>query len=283
MLGADVEIIYVDDGSTDRTAAEIAALHEQDSRVRLISFSRNFGHQAALSAGLERATGNAVISMDGDLQHPPELIDQFVRRWREGYDVVYTIRAPGRRAFGPKAVFSALYYWCFRRISGIDLPSNAADFRLLDAKVVSVLRRMPERNRFLRGMVSWTGYKSIGISYQAEERRDGRSKYGVARMAGLALDGLVSFSVTPLYCAVGVGAMISCLGFIYTAFGLYSKFITHHVLPGWTSLMMLTAIVGGFQLLVLGIIGVYLGKVYEEIKHRPLYVVSNELGFEHAA
>lgn len=282
-LGADSEIIFVDDGSADRTADEIAAISERDAKVRLISFSRNFGHQAALSAGMDRATGDAVISMDGDLQHPPELIAELVKLWRDGYQVVYTLRTSSRRAFGPKAVFSALYYWCFRRISGVDLPSNTADFRLLDAKVVAVLKQMPERNRFLRGMVCWTGYKSIGVPYQAEDRREGRSKYGFGRMVSLALDGLVSFSVTPLYCAVGVGALISCFGFLYTIFALYSKLVTHHVLPGWTSLMMLTSIVGGFQLLVMGIIGIYLGKVYEEIKQRPLYVVSRELGFKHAS
>lgn len=282
-ISADGEIIFVDDGSADSTAAEVLALREKDPKVKLVSFSRNFGHQAALSAGMDRATGDAVVSMDGDLQHPPELIAELVKRWREGYEVVYTIRTSNKDAFGPKAVFSALYYWCFRRVSGVDLPSNAADFRLLDAKVVAVLKRMPERNRFLRGMVCWTGYKSVGVPYEAGERKDGSTKYSFARMAGLALDGLVSFSVTPLYFAVGIGATISLLGFIYTGYGLYSKLVTHQVLPGWTSLMMLTAIVGGFQLLVLGIIGVYLGKVYEEIKQRPLYVVSREAGFTHAS
>ncbi len=281
-LSGDAEFIFVDDGSADRTAAEVVALRAADPRVRLLRLSRNFGHQAALTAGMDVADGEAVISLDGDLQHPPELIGELVRRWRDGHEVVYTVRRASPDASAFKTALSVLFYRVFRALSGVDLPANAADFRLLDARVVRSLRAMPERSRFLRGLVCWAGYRSVGVEYDASPRAGGRSKYGAGRMLALALDALISFSTTPLYAALAVGAAVGLFGFAYAVFALYARLITHQVLPGWTSLMIIVSIVGGFQLLLLGLLGLYLGKVYDEVKARPTYLVAEAVGFPSA-
>lgn len=279
-LACDFEILFVDDGSTDSSAERIAALHRADARVKMLSMSRNFGHQAALTAGMDHATGDAVIAMDADLQHPPDLIRELVLRWKEGYEVVYTVRQTTEAAGPLKRASATLFYRMFRALSDIDLPANSADFRLLDRRVVEAFRQIRERTRFLRGLVGWAGFRSIPVPYQANARLSGQTKYSPTRMIRLAIDGLVSFSTTPLYVAIYVGGLLALLGVAYLLYALYARFVTGNVVPGWTSLIILVTFVGGIQLVLMGIIGIYIGKIYEEAKQRPLYLIRETLGFE---
>jgi len=279
-LGADYEFIFVDDGSTDESAARIAALHARDPRVKLLSFSRNFGHQTALSAGLDHATGDSVISMDADLQHPPDVIPQLVARWRAGYDIVYTVRQSTDDVGLVLRLVSGAFYRVFRWLSRLDLPANTADFRLLDRKVVLALRTLRERTRFLRGLTRWVGYRSIGVPYRARARLSGTRKYTYRSMFRFALDATLSFSTFPLRLAVYLGALEALLGVLYAFFAFLSWLLVGNVVPGWTSVIILVAIVGGIQLLLTGIIGLYIGKIYEETKQRPLYIVREAIGFE---
>ena len=278
-LTPDFEIIFVDDGSTDGSAQAIAVLHEHDPRVKLVSLSRNFGHQNALTAGMDHATGQAIIMMDADLQHPPSMLRELVRLWREGFEVVYTVRETTGDAGKAKRLSASLFYRLFRSLSGIDLPANAADFRLLDRKVVEAFSHIRERTRFLRGLTSWVGYRSAGIPYRASPRKTGRSKYDLRRMIRFAIDGLVSFSATPLYVAIFLGMALAAAGCVYLLFVLYARFVTGNVVPGWTSLIIIVMLIGGVQLSLMGIIGVYIGRIYEEVKQRPLYLVARRLGF----
>jgi dolichol-phosphate mannosyltransferase len=277
-LCSDYELIFVDDGSTDGSVDRIRELHDADPRVKLLSFSRNFGHQVALTAGMDHASGDATIVMDADLQHPPAVIRELVSRWREGFEVVYTVRRSTGDAGPLKRATAAAFYRIFRRMSGIDLPSNAADFRLLDRKVVEAFRGIRERTRFLRGLTAWAGYRSVAVPYESPAREEGRSKYSTARMTRLAIDALVSFSAIPLHLAIYLGFCLAVVGFLYALFALYARFVTGNVLPGWTSLAVLVSIIGGIQLIVMGVIGIYLGKIFEEVKGRPLYLVRSALG-----
>ena len=279
-LDCDFEILFVDDGSTDSSTARIAELHRADPRVKMLSMSRNFGHQAALTAGMDHATGDAVIAMDADLQHPPDVIRELVRRWKEGYEVVYTVRKATEGAGPLKRASAKFFYRIFRALSDIDLPANSADFRLLDRRVVEAFRQIRERTRFLRGLVGWAGFRSIAVPYQADARLAGQTKYSPARMIRLAIDGLVSFSTMPLYVAIYVGGVLALLGVVYLGYALYARFVTGNVVPGWTSLIILVTFVGGIQLVLMGIIGIYIGKIYEEAKQRPLYLIRETLGVE---
>jgi dolichol-phosphate mannosyltransferase len=279
---ADYEILFVDDGSSDGTVSRVAEQNRRDPRVKLLSLSRNFGHQVALTAGMDHASGDAVIVMDGDMQHPPSLLPDLVAKWQEGYDIVYTIRVATERVGPLKRWTAALFYRIFRWLSGVDLPANAADFRLLDRKVVDAFRRIRERTRFLRGLTQWAGYRSAAIAFRADPRQGGRSKYTLRRMLRFAADGVVSFSVKPLYAAIYAGLVLAFLGFVYLLYAAYARFVSGDVVPGWTSLIMLFAIVGGIQLFLMGVIGVYVGTIYEEVKQRPLYLVKSALGLEGA-
>jgi polyisoprenyl-phosphate glycosyltransferase len=277
--GSDYEVIFVDDGSADSSSERIRQLHARDPRVKLISLSRNFGHQHALTAGMDYARGDAVITMDADLQHPPTLIPELLRRWKEGFEIVYTVRRDTQDANFFKRLTSRLFYRVFRLLAGIDLPMSAADFRLLDRKVVEAFRTIRERTRFLRGLTGWAGYRSVGIDYEAAPRRRGVTKYSPARMLGLAVDGLVSFSAAPLYAAIYVGMVLALLGLLYLIYVFYARFVSGNVVPGWTSLIVLVSFIGGIQLILMGFVGVYVGKIYEETKQRPLYLVRQALGF----
>jgi glycosyltransferase involved in cell wall biosynthesis len=277
--GRDFELIFVDDGSTDGSVEAVVALNRTDPRVKLISFSRNFGHQIALTAGMDQSSGDVVIVMDADLQHPPAMIRELLDRWKEGFEVVHTVRETTQDAGWFKRTTGTLFYRLFRALSHIDLPANAADFRLLDRSVVRALGEIRERTRFLRGLTAWTGFRSTSIPYRAPARREGKSKFTPRRMARLAVDGLVSFSAIPLHVAIYAGVALAALGFLYSLYALYVHFFTGTTLPGWTSIIMLVAIVGGIQLILMGIIGVYLGKIYEETKQRPLYLVRRSIGF----
>ncbi len=272
------EIIYVDDGSSDGSPEEIGRLHQRNSRVKMISLSRNFGHQVALSAGLDYARGEAVITMDGDMQHPPELIPELVSKWKEGYDIVYTVRKDVADAKVFKKWSASLFYWLINRLTKRPVPVGSADFRLMDRCVVDTLRTFKEQSRFFRGLVSWMGFRQTGISYSAPARQAGSSGYSMGKMIGLALDGITSFSSFPLRIATYMGIIISCISFFYGIYTLLMGLFSDKVVPGWASLMLAVLFLGGVQLLTLGILGEYIGRIYEQVKGRPLYIVMKTLG-----
>ncbi len=272
----DFELVYVDDGSADGSWEEIGRLAGHDPRVRGISFSRNFGHQVALSAGIDQARGDAVIMMDADLQHPPELIPVMLEHWENGYEIVYTIREVGRESW-LKRKTSAFFYRIFSFFTGINVPSGAADFRLMSRKAVRSLQRFPERTRFLRGLIFWMGFQRIGIPYQCGQRSSGVSKYTIKKMLSFAVDGVSSFSAVPLHFSVVFGLAVSVLSFIYGCYAVYIKIFVNIALPGWTSVLVAVLFLGGVQLITIGILGNYLAKTYEEVKQRPLYIVRDQI------
>lgn len=272
------EIIFVDDGSRDRSAEEVERLHARNPRVKLISLSRNFGHQIALSAGLEHAGGNAVITMDGDLQHPPELIPTLVEKWREGYAIVYTVRRDSREAGLFKRWSAAMFYRLINLMTKTPIPVGAADFRLLDRIVVDELLKLKEHARFFRGLVSWVGFRQIDVPYTAPPRLAGRSGYSFARMVRFAMDGITSFSSFPLRLATYMGFVVSAVSFLYGVYTVFMGLFSERVIPGWASLVTAVLFLGGVQLIALGIVGEYVGRIYDQVKGRPLYVVQKTVG-----
>lgn len=268
-----VEFVFVDDGSSDNTWPTIRALSAADPRVKGLSLSRNFGHQLALKSGMDSATGDAVITMDADLQHPPELLPALLQAWKDGADVVYTLRDEDRRLSWSKRLASKYYYRFLQGLSSTKIPEGAADFRLMDRSVVDVLVMCHERHLFLRGMVTWAGFNQVGICYQPSLRHSGDSSYSVQKMVGLALDGVTSFTVRPLRIATIAGVIIAGLAGIYILYILYISIFTDRAVPGWTSTTASVLFVGGIQLLMLGIVGEYVGKIFIESKKRPPYIV----------
>ena len=277
-MGVPYEIIIVDDGSTDATLDRVSELAANDPRVKAVSFSRNFGHMKALCAGLDHASGDAVITMDADLQHPPGMIPQLVEKWREGFEIVGTIREESADTGTLKKTTSRWFYGLMKRIGGIDLPRGAADYRLLDRSVVDTLKSMQERSRFLRGMIGWVGYRKIFLNYRADPRFSGNTKYSWSRMVRFAMDGITSFSALPLKISAYLGLVAALLGFCYAVYALYTKAFTDRAIPGWTSVLMAVLLIGGVQLVFIGVLGEYLSRVYEETKQRPLYIVRKKIG-----
>ncbi len=273
------EIIYVDDGSTDGTAAVLRELQAADSCVRVVRLSRNFGHQVAITAGLEHASGDAVVIIDADLQDPPEVIGEFLARWREGYDVVYGVRTcrPGETAF--KLWTAKAFYRIINRLSDTSIPLDTGDFRLMDRAAVDALLSMPERDRFVRGMVSWLGFSQVAVPYTRAARYAGATQYPLFKMLRLATDGILSFSITPLRLATWTGFAASGLAILGIVYALYAHFFAAHMVRGWTSSLVAVLFIGGVQLICLGIIGEYVGRIYGESKRRPLYFVRERLGF----
>jgi len=272
------ELVLVDDGSSDGTWERLAAIAADDPHVRLVRLSRNFGHQVALTAGVDAARGDAVVTMDGDLQDPPEVIPELVARWRDGYDVVYGVRAARKGETRYKLWTAQLFYRLIRRMSPVAIPENAGDFRLLSRRAANALRGMPERARFIRGMTSWVGFQQVGVPYRREARHAGTTKYPTRRMLRFALDAITSFSTAPLRWVAVMG--FSMVGFcgVYLAYALYVRFFTDQAVEGWTTVIVLVLLIGGAQLIGLGVIGQYVGRIYEEAKGRPLYVVSELVG-----
>jgi len=268
-LDEPFEIVLVDDGSGDRSEEILREITDADPRVRAVCLSRNFGHQAALTAGLDHARGDAVMQLDADLQHPPELIPQFVAKWREGFDVVYGYRSEARPRWG---------YRLINRLMQVSIPPESADFRLMSRRVVDALREMPERSRFLRGMVSWLGFRQTGIAYRDDARFAGPRAYTLRQTFQLALNGVLAFSFVPLRAAAVLGLITLVLGILYAAYILFA-YLGGKSMPGWTGTMMAILILGGVQLLCLGLIAEYIGRVFEEVKRRPLYVVRERIGF----
>ncbi len=275
-----VEIIYVDDGSTDATPHVLARLRARDARVKTLTFSRNFGHQAALLAGLDAAQGAAVITLDSDLQHPPELIPELVRAWEQGADIVYTIRRETADASFSKRLTSWLFYRLLNWGSGTPIVPGAADFRLMNRLAVDSFCAMRETHRFNRGLVSWLGFRTAAIPFDAPARFAGESKYSLTRMLRFAVHGLVSFSVWPLRMATLLGFGMAIFAALYIVYALYVFFVLHWTVPGWTSTLITVLLIGGVQLISLGLVGEYVGKIYEEVKRRPLYIVRERQGFE---
>lgn len=277
------EILLVDDGSTDQSPLQLALIAEADPRFKVVTLSRNFGHQVAITAGLERARGEVVVVMDGDLQDPPELIPALLDKWRDGYDVVYAVR---RRREGEPVLRQArakIFYRFFRTFSAIDAPVDVGDFRALDRRVLDVLLTMPERNRYLRGMVSWVGFKQTGVEYTREERFAGTSKYSFRKLLELGMNGFLSFSDAPLRLALKLGLAVSALSIALAVAAVAVKLAGLFPIPGTATIVVLSAFLGGIQLLILGVLGLYLGRIYDEVKGRPLYVVASQLNFDRSA
>lgn len=267
-MDEELEILFVDDGSRDDTLRRLRALAAADPRVRVLSLSRNFGHQAALTAGIDHAAGDAVVVMDADLQHPPEVIPDLVKRWREGCDLVYAYREGVAPRFG---------YRLINALMRVQIPAESADFRLMDRRVVEAFRRMPERARFIRGMISWLGFRQAGIGYAEPDRFAGRRTYTLRQTARLTMNAILAFSSVPLRIASVLGMVTLALGLVYAVYILACFVTGKPIEPGWTGLMMTILILGGVQLLCLGIIAEYIGRIFEEVKQRPLYVVREQI------
>jgi polyisoprenyl-phosphate glycosyltransferase len=274
-------LYFVNDGSRDGTLERLRGLALSDRRVRVLSFSRNFGHQISISAGLQHADGDAVVVMDADLQDPPEMIPDMLDLWAEGYEVVYAVRR-SRREGTLKRMAYALFYRVLRRISNVPIPLDSGDFSLVDARVVSLLRTFPERNRFVRGLRSWVGFRQTELPYDRMPRRAGEPKYRIRHLMKLALDGFFAFSTVPLQLSTWLGFLAAGLGFLYLVYALVSRYL-QHTPAGWTSLAAIILFLGGTQLILLGVLGEYVGRIYEEVKQRPLYILDEAIGFPEEA
>jgi len=272
----DYELIFVDDGSGDATLELLRKQHIENKRVKYISFSRNFGHQNALRAGFDYASGDCVISMDGDLQHPPKMIPQLIKKWKEGYDVVYTIRKEDPQLSPAKRITSRIFYWFMNKFTDLHIVNGAADFRLLDRCVIDILRSIKENDLFLRGVISWIGFKRYGIEYMPDKRFWGATKYTVAKMVKFAFTGITSFSVKPLQLSTFVGGLLAFFSFLYGIYAIVAKLTTESTISGWTSVLTVILFIGGIQLVMIGILGEYIGRLFIESKKRPNYIIKEK-------
>ncbi|WP_079910755.1 glycosyltransferase family 2 protein [Paenibacillus sp. 32352] len=272
------ELLFVNDGSRDQTASILLDYSRFDPSVKLIDFSRNFGHQIAITAGMDYASGDAVVIIDADLQDPPELIPQMISKWKEGYDVVYAKRTRRKGETVFKRQTARLFYRLLSAATDISIPIDTGDFRLMDRRVCEEMKRIPESNRFVRGLVSWVGFRQTAIEYERDERLAGESHYPLKKMLKLSLDGMTSFSHKPLKLAGYLGFLFSFSGFIYMLYVLYAKLFTDATLPGWTSITIIQLFFNGFILIMLGIVGEYIGRIYDETKGRPLYIIRESYG-----
>ena len=272
-LDGDAEVLLIDDGSRDDTYRMLIELNGRDPRFKVVQLSRNFGHQLAITAGLDLAEGDAVIVMDADLQDPPEVVPTMIAKWREGYDVVYGVRDDRSSDGWFKRVSAETFYRALRRLTDIDVPFNAGDFRLIDRRAVEAFKQMREGSRFVRGMFAWMGLKQVGVPYQRSERYAGTTKYPFRKMLRLATDGVVGFSRVPLRLALKIGFLCSALAFVGGATAMTLKLTDLYTVPGWASVVCIVCFLGGLQLGVLGVMGEYLGRIYEDVMHRPLYIV----------
>lgn len=275
----DYELIFVNDGSHDDTQLILTQLQLVDPHVRVLLLSRNFGHQIAVTAGLEEAGGDAVVIIDADLQDPPEVIPEMIQLWREGNDVVYGLRTDRKGESTFKLWTAKIFYRLINRLSETKMPFDAGDFRLLDRRVVDVINAMPERARFLRGMVSWAGFRQVSLPYERAPRHAGASKYPLTKMVRFAMDGIISFSLVPLKLAIWTGFLAIWIAVAGIIVAVLDRLLDQNLARGWASLFVAVLFMGGVQLVSLGIIGEYLGRIYTEVKRRPLYVVQERLGF----
>jgi dolichol-phosphate mannosyltransferase len=281
-LDGDAEVILVDDGSSDASYETMVAAREIDPRFKLLRLSRNFGHQIAVTAGLDVASGDAVIVMDSDLQDPPEVALELAARWRDGYEVVYAVREERHGESRFKEATAAGFYRLFKRMSDIDVPLDVGDFRLVDRRALDAFRSMRESNRYVRGMFSWIGFRQVGVPFTREERFAGETKYPLRKMIKFATDGIVSFSSYPLRLALKLGFLVSAFSFVLGLVFLVSQLAGLYSVPGLASIAVFVAFLGGIQLLLLGIMGEYIARIHDEVKGRPLYLVSETQGLEDA-
>jgi len=273
---SDYEILFIDDGSRDNTLTVLRKLHAGNKKINFLSFSRNFGHQNALRAGTLYASGDCIISLDGDLQHPPELIPDLITKWKEGFDIVYTIRKDEKKIPVLKRVMSVLFYKLMNAISDMNFEHGEADFRLLDKNAAAELNNLNENAIFFRGMVKWLGFEQIGIEYTPDDRTWGKTKYSRKKMFALAISGITSFSIKPLRISTIIGISIAFLSILYGIYALYIKFFTDNSIEGWTSVFFMVTFIGGIQLIILGIIGEYIGNIFLESKKRPHYIIEED-------
>ena len=275
----DYELIYVNDGSTDNTLPILKELAAQDKRVRVISFSRNFGHQVAVTAGVHHASGDALVIIDADLQDPPELIPEMIQMWQDGWEVVYAKRKRRKGESAFKLFTAKMFYKTLRMLTDIDIPADTGDFRLIDRKVAEGFKQMPERSRFIRGMIAWLGFKQTPIEYERDARFAGETKYPLKKMLKLASNGILSFSTQPLRLVMQVGMMAVVVSLGLLVYAIISK-ATGHADTGWASLMVTVTFLGGVQLISVGVLGQYLARMFEESKSRPLYVISETVNLQ---
>lgn len=278
--GMKAEIIYVDDGSRDATASIIRQLASEDGRVRGVLLARNFGHQRAVSAGIASASGDAVVLIDADLQDPPEVIHDMVGKWKEGFEVVYGTRThrEGESAF--KLATARLFYRLLNRLSEVPIPLDTGDFRLMDRRVVDILAAMPEQDRFIRGMVAWVGFRQYSLPYARARRFAGTTKYPLRKMLRFAFDGILSFSSAPLRAATYMGLACAALAFAATLYAFYVRLFTSDWVGGWATMIIAVLFLGGVQLVCLGVLGEYVGRIYSQSKQRPLFVIGDRIGFD---
>lgn len=277
---SDFEVLYVDDGSKDSSREIIKSQARIDTRIKLVKLSRNFGHQEAISAGLEYASGDAVIVMDGDLQDPPEVLPMFIEKWQEGYDVVYAVRKKRKENIFKRIAYKS-FYRILRFLSDIDIPLDSGDFSIMDIRVVKALNSIPEKNRFVRGIRSWLGFKQVGLAYERSARFAGTPKFTLSKLFLLAYDGLTSFSTKPIKLASYLGMFFTFLSFLGMCWTIFAKFYyTDHIIEGWASTIFVVFFMSGVQLIIMGIQGEYIGRTFSEVKNRPNFIVDRTIGLE---
>lgn len=272
-ISENYELIFVNDGSKDNSLLELLKLAEQDSRVFYINFSRNFGHQIAVTAGLDASQGKAVVIIDGDLQDPPELITDMFEKYKEGYDVVYAKRKDRKGESIFKKLTAKLFYRVLKQITSIDIPLDTGDFRLIDQKVVHYLNQMPEQNKFLRGQIAWLGFKQTQVLFDRDKRKYGKTGYSLNKMIHFAMDGITAFSDKPLQLVTKLGFVISFISFVIILYAIYSHYVLHQTITGWTSLIISSMFIGGVQLISIGVIGEYISRINKNVLKRPLYII----------
>ncbi|NLF36687.1 MAG: glycosyltransferase family 2 protein [Clostridiaceae bacterium] len=276
----DYEIIFVNDGSSDSTEEIVKQYCDKDKHLKLISFSRNFGHQTAISAGMDNAEGDAIIVMDADLQDPPEVVLKLIEKYEEGFDVVYAIRSKRKGESFFKKITAKMFYRFLKNMCEVDIPVDTGDFRLISRQVCDVLKGLTERNRYVRGLVSWVGFKQTGIYYEREERYAGKTKYPLKKMLKLSVDGITSFSTKPLKLTKWIGIFMAAVGFIYAIIVIIQKLVGIQMQTGWASTMVTILLIGGIQLIMLGITGEYIARIFDESKNRPLYIIKEKVNMD---
>ncbi len=281
--GADHEVLYIDDGSSDESPAVLLAAAAADARVRVLRFSRNFGHQAAVTAGIEHARGAAIVVIDADLQDPPEVIPELVAQWRAGFEVVSAVRAVREGESAIRLFLIRVFYRLLQRMSSVDLTPDVGDFRLLDRRVADALNGLPERNRYVRGLVRWLGFRHTEVPYRRAGRFAGETKYPYTKLVRLAVDGITSFSTLPLRMVAYLGFVVSALSLLVVVYALYGRLIEGRAPEGWASVLIVVALLSGVQLMATGVLGTYLSRVFEEVKGRPLYVIASDTAATAAA